>query len=173
MTVDDLLDGIIEREGGYVDHPADRGGPTNYGITLATFNEALADPDYALHPSSTIKGLSKSEAKAIYAAKYLIKPKIIAIAPPLLCAFVFDCAVHHGPATAIKWLQRAAGAEDDGRIGPATLARVNAPYAEAYLLNAVIAQRLQHFGRLITKDPSQAVFAHGWMNRVAGLMGWV
>ena len=33
--VDVLIDELIEREGGYVNHPADRGGPTRFGITEA------------------------------------------------------------------------------------------------------------------------------------------
>ena len=35
MDVDELIDELIEREGGYVNHPADRGGPTKFGITEA------------------------------------------------------------------------------------------------------------------------------------------
>ena len=35
MSIDDLIDSLIDREGGYSNHPADRGGPTNYGITEA------------------------------------------------------------------------------------------------------------------------------------------
>jgi hypothetical protein len=35
MSVDTLIDEVISREGGYVDHPADRGGPTMFGITEA------------------------------------------------------------------------------------------------------------------------------------------
>lgn len=40
-TVDEMIDAIIRREGGYVNHPADRGGPTRYGITMATLSEEL------------------------------------------------------------------------------------------------------------------------------------
>ena len=35
FDVDTLIDGLIEREGGYVNHPADKGGPTCFGITEA------------------------------------------------------------------------------------------------------------------------------------------
>ena len=33
MNVDQLIDELIDREGGYVNHPADRGGPTCWGVT--------------------------------------------------------------------------------------------------------------------------------------------
>ena len=36
MTKDEIIDEIIQREAGYVNHPADRGGPTNWGITAKT-----------------------------------------------------------------------------------------------------------------------------------------
>ncbi len=32
-SIDELVDALIEREGGYVNHPADRGGATCWGIT--------------------------------------------------------------------------------------------------------------------------------------------
>ena len=34
-SVDDLVDAVIERDGGYANHPSDRGGPTCWGITEA------------------------------------------------------------------------------------------------------------------------------------------
>ena len=35
VDVDELIDGLIEREGGYVDHPGDMGGPTCFGVPEA------------------------------------------------------------------------------------------------------------------------------------------
>ncbi len=45
MSADSIIDGIIEREGGYVDHEDDRGGCTNYGVTLSTLQRAHGDWD--------------------------------------------------------------------------------------------------------------------------------
>ena len=33
MSVDQMLETLLGKEGGYTDHPSDRGGPTNWGIT--------------------------------------------------------------------------------------------------------------------------------------------
>ncbi|MFX8535331.1 glycosyl hydrolase 108 family protein, partial [Acinetobacter baumannii] len=35
MNIEQYLDELIKREGGYVNNPADRGGATKYGITQA------------------------------------------------------------------------------------------------------------------------------------------
>ncbi|CZY10659.1 glycosyl hydrolase 108 family protein [Enterobacter bugandensis] len=32
MTKDEIINGLLEREAGYVNHPSDKGGPTNWGI---------------------------------------------------------------------------------------------------------------------------------------------
>jgi lysozyme family protein len=36
MTADQIIEGILGKEGGYVDHPSDKGGPTRWGITQTT-----------------------------------------------------------------------------------------------------------------------------------------
>ena len=64
MDIDDLIDGVIDREGGFVDHPADRGGATNWGITQAV---ARAE-GYA----GAMRGLPRGTAAAIYAHRHTV-----------------------------------------------------------------------------------------------------
>ena len=162
MTPDDIIDDIIRREGGFVDHPADKGGPTKYGITQDT----LAGWRGRAVTADDVRGLSKNEAREIYRNIYIVKPGFDRIRSKRLMALVVDCAVNHGPATAARWLQDAARVPVDGYVGPVTIKAVNgAPVGELY--RYVLAERCRHYGRIITRDQTQAVFAAGWANRVA------
>lgn len=157
MNTQSLLDDILRREGGFVDHPSDRGGPTKYGITQAALS------DYRGRPVSVddVRTLSEHEARAIYVERYVSRPGFDRLEHTALMALLVDCAVNHGVTRAAKWLQQAAGVAVDGRVGPVTLAAVNRQDG-AQLYRAVLAERCRFYGRLITRDPSQAVFAAGW-----------
>ena len=161
MTLGEIIGGILEREGGYVNRPEDRGGPTKYGIT----GQALAD--WRSKPVSTadIKGLSQEEARAIYVDRYVVRPGFSMLPDPLR-GLVVDCAVNHGPITAVKWLQFAVGTTQDGKWGPISEAALSiADKARVY--KQVIARRIRHYGKIISKDPTQAIFAAGWAERAA------
>ena len=127
MTIDDLIDQVIDREGGYCDHPADRGGKTCFGITEATAR--------ANGYMGAMRDLPRDAAARIYRRIYWQRPGFDRLAPlaPKLAAELFDTGVNMGPAVASGFLQRALnalnrGASDypdvpiDGRIGDRTLA---------------------------------------------------
>src|SRR6476661_4133079 len=99
--IDELLDALIEREGGYVNHPADRGGPTMYGIT-----EGVAR---AQGYRGAMRALPRSEAAAIYKRLYWLRPRFDQIAKRSepIAAELFDTGVNMGPAVAATFLQRA------------------------------------------------------------------
>ena len=96
-----LIDALIEREGGYVHHPADRGGPTCFGIT-----EAVAR---AHGYGGTMRDLPRREAVAIYRRLYWLRPRFdqVATRAPRLAAELFDTGANMGPAVAATFLQRA------------------------------------------------------------------
>lgn len=160
MTLDEILDDIIASEGGYVDHPSDKGGATHWGITIPTLSTYLGrDADI-----NDIRTLTVQDAKDIYRALYIAP--FAAISDPKLLALVVDMAVNHGVVRATKLIQRILGVTDDGIFGTKTVAALTASSIRTTYLN-LIAERIRFYGRLITKDPSQAVFASGWMNRAA------
>ena len=101
MTLDKLIDALIDREGGYVDHPADRGGATCFGIT-----EAVAR---AHGYRGAMRDLPRREAVAIYRRLYWLRPRFdqVAARAPRLAAELFDTGANMGPAVAATFLQRA------------------------------------------------------------------
>ena len=157
-----IIDAILRREGGFVDHPADRGGATKYGVTRKTLEAWRGEPVTA----GDLRVLDEPEARLIYERLYIIGPGFDRIASPRLRALLADCAVNHGPVRATRWLQAAAGTRVDGVFGPLTLAAVNKA-DEKTLFKSVLASRCRFYGQIIARDPSQAAFAAGWTARLA------
>lgn len=160
MTTHDVIEAIIEREGGFVDHPLDRGGPTKFGITMAT----LAKWTDSIVTPSDIKALTPDVASMIYLRYYVQEPGFELINDDRLRGLVVDSAVHHGQAVVIKWLQMIVEVPVDGVLGPKTTAAINSESAHSlYLL--LIARRIRYMGTIVNHDRSQAEFIEGWLNR--------
>ena len=159
----DVIDRVIEREGGFVNDPDDRGGATKFGITRAT----LAWYRQREVTIREVEQLTLDEARAIYDRRYWTGPRISRIPYAALAELVFDCAVNHGPRQAIRWLQAAlGGVAVDGIIGAETLAALDRADLEA-VRRDVLRRRIIFFGKLISSNPAQGKFAHGWLKRVA------
>ena len=168
--IDDLIDQVLRREGGYVDHAADRGGATNYGVTQQTLSDYLGREV----SKDEVKNMDISLAREIYKRNYFSGPKIDQLPEPIQ-EFIFDCAVNHGPIRAIKFVQKvcneakvASPIGTDGKIGPATVAAANQTQEElgSEFLAMLIEERRNFYRRIVERDPSQEVFLAGWMNRV-------
>ena len=134
-------------EGGYVNHPHDRGGPTKYGISTRWY------------PNEDIKNLTRERANAIFYRDYWIKTKIYQL-PDEFAGIVFDDGIVQGPPTAIRNIQKALGVKDDGKIGPNTLrALKNTNYK---ILRKKFIENIHHIEDMYQKgDPSQKVFEKG------------
>ena len=160
--INEILDEIIQAEGRkYTNHPNDRGGPTKFGVTLRKYKE-LVDPEAT---ELTIRNLTEAEARAFYSRFYIDEPGFSRV-HNLVMPLLVDCGVNHGRKRASKWFQKAVDAKQDGVIGPKTLAAAeHVPATTVYL--RICAYRTRFFGAIVTRDPSQAVFASGWNNRVA------
>jgi lysozyme family protein len=168
--VEAMIEDVIRREGGFVDHPADRGGPTRFGITQA----ALARHRGRAVSAAEIESLSLDEARQIYRQDYYQRPRIDRL-PAGIQPFVFDAAVNHGPQRAIAFVQQVCNLAGfgslvvDGICGPRTSrAAHDAAWAmKDWLLAALVEERRNFYQAIVRADPSQAVFLEGWLNRLA------
>ncbi len=167
--VECIINEVIERfEGGYSNHPADRGGPTNMGITLATLSEYLGRPASV----DEVRSLSRAQAVAIYRSRYWNAAKIDLL-PLALQPVVFDTAVNMGPATAIRLLQRTLGDLGrrvpvdgvNGKVTSGVAERAVAELGAARVVNAFCDHRKRRYLDIIADDPTQDVFEGTWLRR--------
>jgi lysozyme family protein len=149
MTFDDAFMAVIGAEGGYVNHPADPGGETMYGISKRSY------------PNEDIKNLTLARAKEIYKKDYWDAIKGDQL-PYAVARLVFDCAVNMGVKTAIIIMQKCLGVSTDGLIGNVTLATAQA-FEPARFTAHFNAARIDYYCML----PTFATFGKGWMHRVA------
>ena len=140
---------VLEREGGYVDDPKDRGGETNYGISKKSY------------PNEDIKGMTRERAAIIYERDFWDACKCGQL--PIPIAFVvFDIAVNQGQPTACFLLQEALGVTQDGIIGSVTIqnaGRANVRTTLAWLTSL----RCDRYSK--AKDVH--VYGKGWFRRAA------
>jgi lysozyme family protein len=153
------LEAILRFEGGYVDHPADPGGATSMGITLATLSAWRG----RAVTKSEVRTLTRAEAGAIYRARYWDAIRADEL-PPGLDIALFDCAVNSGPSRAIRLLQRALHLSQNGRMSASTVA-ATATMPTGPLIRAVCDER-RAFLKALSTFP---VFGRGWMARVAAV----
>ncbi len=167
MTVDRVIDGVLEREGGFVNDPADRGGPTKFGITQQTLALWREKPV----TRADVELLTVEEARDIYRQVYVTQPGFAAaVQNERLLALVVDYAVLSGPQTAVKALQRAIGIHDDGIIGPQTVRLLAAHSGSPEVYRRLLADRIAHHCEIVLTNPSQRRFLRGWLNRCVSFL---
>jgi lysozyme family protein len=148
---------IFKAEGGYSDNPADPGGPTNFGITLATLKAYEGNPNLT---ADDVKTLTRATATEIYRTAYWNRMQCGAL-PAGLDLEVFDFGVNSGPAESVKTLQRIVGVTQDGSVGPITLAALG-QFNVADLIGRFAQARLAFYQGLNMPE-----FEQGWATRVA------
>lgn len=153
MNFDDAFKRLIGHEGGYSNHPDDPGAETMYGVTAKVAR--------ANGYSGEMIDLPLATAKDIYRKSYWDTVRAEEL-PEAVRFDVFDASVNSGPGQAIRFLQRATGVADDGRIGPLTIRAVKA--MDPQLLDKRLnGYRLRFMAELKTW-PS---FGRGWASRIA------
>lgn len=154
---DAALKAILHHEGSFSDHPQDPGGMTNLGVTKRVWEEWVGHEV----DEKTMRGLTPEIVGPMYKAKYWDKIRGDDL-PAGVDYCVFDAAVNSGPGRAVKWLQGCVGVDQDGGIGPKTLAAV-AAFDPKELVEDYAKRRLSFLMDLKTWP----TFGKGWGRRVA------
>ena len=161
-VIDDMIRGIVNREGGFSNVKGDKGGPTKYGITQATLS-AWRHKQVSV---DDVKNLTLDEAFQIYKKQYVDDPGFLKISDEALAEQLVDAGVNHYPTQAIKMLQEAIGVSADGVLGSQTLNKV-ASMDRVVVYIKFMAIRLRYYAHILQRDSTQYKFAAGWMNRCA------
>ena len=152
-TFDEIIEQVLEHEGGFVDDPTDRGGETKYGISKRAY------------PDEDIKALTVERAKELYKRDYWDRFKVANLHDRIRHIY-FDMCVNMGGGRATKILQEACNSKNsykidvDGGIGKNTIkASAN---LEDFRLRAY---RVMFYAELVMKKPEQMKFWVGWFRR--------
>lgn len=178
-----MIDGILAREGGYVNHPSDPGGATNFGITLnvARANGFVGD----------MRNLTRDQARDIYYREYIVKPGFLGIAEidPAVAEEVIDSGVNAGQKRAALWFQQAlnvlnrrgvdyADIAEDGIIGRGSIAAFQAlrrkrgdAGARRLMLKALNGLQFMHYYGLAKGGTKFEDFMPGWVDGRIGALG--
>lgn len=184
-TKEEIISRLLDVEGGYVNNPKDRGGETNYGITVAVANENAKMLKSRFNWNGTMRGLSKTMAIAIYEELYWKSSNldIVYNISPLLADKIFDLSVNCGRIRAGKWLQTSLNALNrqqkdykdisvDGGIGNGTINALKSfiafrgkKNALSVLQMALIGQQANHYIAISVSNPDNEEFVYGWLQR--------
>lgn len=155
---------VMENEGGYSDNPADRGGKTNYGITISTYsfflNRRATDDD--------MKSITEKTAEDVYRKFFWVPLCLDMVVSDSVAIAMFDQAVNRGPGTVAREVQKLIGVPADGIIGRHTLDAIN-DYSSNLLVKDIADCAEANYKILVARDETQKVFLDGWMNRVERL----
>ncbi len=169
--IEEMINHVLQLEGGYINDTDDPGGPTKYGITIGTLRSWRGQSVTA----ADVRDLNLEEVRRIYKRRYFERPRIDEL-PANLQPTVFDMYVNAG-GNAIKILQRVLclfgePVSVDGSIGPQSIGAAKKVYAAAggYLVNAYGIARRDYYYSLADRRRASRKYAR---RRDGGKGGWI
>ena len=165
-TFDEIIEEVLEAEGGFVNDPDDKGGATNFGVTQQSYSNFLGSPASV----DDVRNMTREEAKECYKKEFWIPAKVDRL-PDNLKHLYFDMVVNMGRRNAGKILQQAVNTKKnsavldvDGIIGSGSLSQI-----PDLTLNDVLVERAMFFanncfdGSRFAKRTRQNKFLRGWI----------
>ena len=159
-----LIPFIKKWEGGYANHPNDRGGCTNSGVTISTYRTFYGSKKTC----EDLKKMTDDQWEHIFKTGFWDRWKADQIENQSIANLVVDWVWASG-VHGIKYPQEVLGVYPDGIVGPKTLKAINDYPNQKELFQKLWDRRKKHFEDIVKKSPSQKVFLKGWLRRISDL----
>lgn len=184
VTIAAILASVYVVEGGFVDHPNDPGGATNFGVTQEVARQAGYTGDMRDFPKHC-PGVAPKEVCAdnIYVSRYIEAPGFMPLVAiePAIAEELIDTAVNMGPPRPSRWFQQSINEAGgyrltvDGKVGKATVGayvalqgKLGSRSACISILNRLDAKQVAEYQRLVAVNPKLRVFLKGWTRHRIG-----
>ncbi|MBR1769951.1 MAG: peptidoglycan domain protein [Bacteroidales bacterium] len=151
---------ILKWEGDFSNHPKDKGGATNKGITIATFRSVFGKDKTV----ADLKNMTDSEWDYIFKKYFWDRWQ----ADKIVCQSVANILVDWVWASGkygITIPQELLSVQPDGIVGVQTLTALNNQNSKEFF-DKVKKRRLEYCLRIVKNDTKQKVFLQGWQNRI-------
>lgn len=171
------METVFKEEGGYANVYQDKGGATDYGISLG-FLKSLGSSGDLNHDGVVderdVKTIGKDKAREIYKKEFWDKQGYGRIHNEIMAAAIFNFAVNMGCSTVNKLVQKSINLhaekqilKEDGIFGDETIRALNASNPLKFMLffRSFVTWR---YIQITEKNPSQKKFINGWLKRVWG-----
>lgn len=149
---------------GYANDPADSGGATMCGVTIATYRTYRKKLGYSSTTVYDLKAIPYEAWRDILKTMFWDKWKADGIANQSLANILVDFVWASG-GNGIKIPQRVLGVKADGIVGPKTLSAVNSANP-AELFERLHNARTEFVDSIVRRKPSQSKFIKGWKRRI-------
>ena len=149
---------------GFANDPADKGGATMCGVTIATYRSWRRTRGYSSTTVDDLKAITFAEWREIFKGQYWNRWKGDSIECQALANLLVDFVWASG-ANGIRIPQRVLGVTVDGVVGLKTLAALNSADPRE-LFERLKSERIRFVEGIVKRNPTQAKFLKGWKRRI-------
>ena len=150
---------VLAIEGAPSDDEYDKGGYTKHGISETFFNTVKHHA-----AKKNVKDITFMEAMDILYENFWLVCQCDKL-PRGIDLVVYDTAVHCGMLRAIKYLQKALGLPQDGKLSDKVIA--HACWAvPGDVIDVILKERTKLYHRKVASDARQKKFLKGWLARL-------